>query len=530
MQRPDSEEDVMSVVSHRLRQSYSSIPLLERGLLDDETSVANEREWRTNPSLLCGPDEGEPPAALASAVKGSWADEDHSFDDSRELSLDPTDSTVIGHGGCGGGGASSASLSPSSPPSSSSSMTDGRPRSPEAETPLGVGSGEPTPVISRLRPGPGGGMATRTAAKSSRGEMTLVQALAMSPEQVEGPEEGKEAGGGGVVWNRKPLPPTPQRSPASPLGLEPTPRLDRCGPSGKLEAGPEAEKDGAAMGTTGATTPATRVRKYSVHLPFILAFDSEILAQQFTLIEKDALNEIDWKDLIDMKWQNASGTDPISWVDFLRHSDARGVEVVIARFNIMVKWAVSEIVLTQHAEERARCVSKLIHVAAHCRRYRNFATLAQLTIALTGNHVARLAKTWALVPAQDVKTLDELERLITPTRNFYAIRAEMEVGSDAGCIPFMGIYTHDLLFNAQRPSQLREEGGEETEKKAATAATTLVNFERCRVAAAVVKTVLRLLEASTRYEFEPVEGITERCLWMGALGEGEIRRHAESLE
>ncbi|KAG7105149.1 Guanine nucleotide exchange factor LTE1 like protein [Verticillium longisporum] len=260
--------------------------------------------------------------------------------------------------------------------------------------------------------------------------------------------------------------------------------------------------------------------KFSVHLPFILAFDSEILAQQFTLIEKDALNEIDWKELIEMGWKNATNNDSRSWVDFLRNTDAHGVEVVIARFNIMVKWACSEIVLTQNIEERARCIIKFIHLAAHCHRFRNFATMSQIAIALTSQEVARLSKTWAMVPRRDMQTLQELELLVSPTRNFHNLRAEMEGGSDSGCIPFVGIYTHDLLFNAQRPSEI------------ASSPTTapLVNFERCRYAATIVKTLLRLLEASTLYQFQPVEGITERCLWMGALTDEEIRRHSESLE
>lgn len=258
------------------------------------------------------------------------------------------------------------------------------------------------------------------------------------------------------------------------------------------------------------------------HLPFILAFDSEVLAQQFTLIEKDALNEVDWKELIEMRWRD-SHTNSRSWVDFLRNSDARGVEVVIARFNIMVKWAVSEIVLTQNVEERARCIIKFLHIAAHCRRYRNFATLSQIAIALTSTEVARLSKTWALLPPSDMQTMREVESLVSPTKNFYNLRAEMEGGATAaetGCIPFLGIYTHDILFNAQRPSEI------------ASSPTTapLVNFERCRIAAAVVKTLLRLLEASTLYHFQPIEGITERCLWMSALSDDEIRRHSETIE
>jgi hypothetical protein len=145
----------------------------------------------------------------------------------------------------------------------------------------------------------------------------------------------------------------------------------------------------------------------------------------------------------------------------------------------------------------------------------------QLTVALTSNDIARLNKTWQYVPAADIRTLKELEALVQPTRNFYNLRAEMEgAGGDRGCIPFVGIYTHDLLFNSQRPSQI-----------ASTPTTEpLVNFERCRTTATIIKNLLRLLEASTLYRFQPIEGITERCLWMAALSDEEIRKYGSTIE
>ncbi|PHH73540.1 hypothetical protein CDD80_3741 [Ophiocordyceps camponoti-rufipedis] len=298
----------------------------------------------------------------------------------------------------------------------------------------------------------------------------------------------------------------PEAAAPAPRALLPTPELSPAPPECQAWTTPH---------TGGAETRLGSVRNYSVHLPFILAFDSDTVAQQLTLIEKDALNDIDWKEIMGMRWKDAVSNDVRSWVDFLRHSDAQGIEVVVARFNMMVKWAISEIMLTQRVEERARCIVKLIHIASHCRRYRNFATLVQLTIALSSGEVTRLRKTWALVPPHESETLQSLERLVTPRRNFHAIRAEMETGSDAGCIPFVGVYTHDLLYNAQRPSR----GG-----------GALVDFERCRVAAGVAKTLLRLLEASTRYSFRAVEGLTERCLWIGALTDGEIRERSTLLE
>jgi hypothetical protein len=329
--------------------------------------------------------------------------------------------------------------------------------------------------------------------------MNIDQALLLSPDTANIPEVHAHQ-----LHQQRKLPPTPEITPTAAEAISKR----------------SWEKVDEVTRLSASNKPAEASRTNSVHLPFILAFDSKILAQQFTLIEKDALNEIDWKELIDMRWKNTS-TNPRSWVDFLRTQEARGVEVVIARFNIMVKWAVSECVLTQNIEERVQTIVKYIHIAAHCRRYRNYATMYQLTVALTSNDLVRLSKTWSQVPSTDLATLKELENLVQPSKNFYKLRAEMEgSGGDQGCIPFVGIYTHDLLFNSQRPSQI-----------ASTPTTEpLVNFEKCRTTAAIVKNLLRLLEASSLYRFQPIEGITERCLWMAALSDEEIRKCGALLE
>ncbi|KAK3941718.1 guanine nucleotide exchange factor LTE1 [Diplogelasinospora grovesii] len=512
-------EDVQSFLSEETRASYCSIPLLERGLTDDGRS-RRTREW-TDRSILQGPgEEGHTPSDGQSVL------------DSQHPSYDfikKTDSMdKIQPGG----------TMPTAEP----------PRHSTEQSFLDIGSDDDSDLSSEMS---ADNLDTRDDEDSffavqKKGTallpvhplgdhpsgstdppsppITLIQALHMRPEGSSPPEEAQPQ-----IWNGKPLPPTPDTTPttaAAPYTQSPvTSTTDPTGTKEALRNAPRLEIPDPVP--QAAELPRN---KFSVHLPFILAFDSDVLAQQFTLIEKDALNEIDWKDLIDMRWKNAdhNGINSRSWVSFLRDTDARGVEVVIARFNIMVKWAISEIVLTQDIEERARCIIKYIHIAAHCRRYRNFATMAQLTIALTSNEISRLNKTWAMVPPGDQRTMHDLVTLISPPRNFYALRAEMEGGgamggpasAEMGCIPFVGIYTHDLLFNSQRPSEI------------ASSPTTppLVNFERCRTSAGVVKTLLRLIEASAQYTFQPIEGITERCLWMGALTDEEIRKLGDSLE
>ncbi|CAK7220852.1 Guanine nucleotide exchange factor lte1 [Sporothrix eucalyptigena] len=539
---PRMADDVQSFLSEGSGESYSSIPLLDRGLMDDGRSKGAPTEEWANQSVFdeanessvptpTGPRDGRSypnsyevvektesiekiqpgetmPQSPRQGTDISFLEDesDHASDLSSELSVefpgDDDDHGIYGHGTMRGPGRSNTVVS----------------RLPAH--PLGDPQIEPvqTSPITFQEQHPGKLVEVEDVhdGHPPSPPMTLVQALQMSPDTAKIPELHDFQ-----VWEDKPLPPTP-----SPDGTAPnTLRSKKAQEAEVLDAmGLRSVFEQPAAVTATATAKAEATRVFSVHLPFILAFESETLAQQFTLIEKDALHEIDWKELIEMRWKNAENGNARSWVDFLRNSDARGVEVVIARFNIMVKWAISEIILTQDLEERARCIIKFIHIAAHCRRYRNYATMSQITIALTTNEISRLSQTWALIPPSDARTLRDLEALVSPTRNFYSLRAEMEAvgidNADAGCIPFVGIYTHDLLFNAQRPSEI------------ASSPTTapLVNFERCRFAASIVKTLLRLVEASALYTFQPIEGITERCLWMSALTDDDIRKYSDALE
>ncbi|EEP82366.1 predicted protein [Uncinocarpus reesii 1704] len=256
------------------------------------------------------------------------------------------------------------------------------------------------------------------------------------------------------------------------------------------------------------------------HTPFILAYDSELLARQFAIVEQAALSEVDWKDLVDMKWSHSSHTT-LNWVNYLADQDRKGIDMVVARFNLMVKWALSEIVMTTNRTLRVNTITKLIHVAVYSRRVRNYATMLQITIALCSVDCTRLTKTWELVPDGEKQLLKEMELLIQPTRNFHNLRSEMETCNlQEGCIPFVGLYVQDLTYNSQKPAQIASTRDGEP----------LVNFERYRTAAAIVKSLLRLIDASTKYNFEPIYGLVERCLWIASLTDDKIIALSKELE
>ncbi|KAK2858409.1 hypothetical protein FQN49_004765, partial [Arthroderma sp. PD_2] len=272
--------------------------------------------------------------------------------------------------------------------------------------------------------------------------------------------------------------------------------------------------------TPTTPTPTRSTFPSSGHIAFILAHDSHTLAQQFTIVEQAALSEVDWKDLVDMRWTH-SCPSPLNWVDYLSAGpDRKGLDMVVARFNLMVKWAVSEIVLTKNIAERALVITKLIHIAVYARKMRNYATMLQMVIALSSVDCSRLTKTWERVPEVEREFMAEMESLIQPIRNFHKLRSEMESSVQDGCIPFVGLYVQDLTYNAQKPAQIASTRDGEP----------LVNFERYHTTAAIVKSLLRLIDASTKYAFEPVPGVLERCLWISALPDDDIIAFSKAIE
>lgn len=284
-------------------------------------------------------------------------------------------------------------------------------------------------------------------------------------------------------------------------------------PGSQQELAPAADDDSVPQSEKHAPSS-----KYQ-HAPFILAYSSRVLAEQMTIIEVAALAEIDWRDLVDMNWSNDQTA--LDWSVYLASEERRGIDVVIARFNLMVKWIVSEIVLTHDISERAHAISKFIHVAIHARRMRNFSTMVQVTIALSSVDCASLKSTWALVDPDSKQAFEDMESLVQPLRNFKDLRMEMESqGLHEGCVPFVGLYVQDLTYNAQKPATIHIEGGVQP----------LINLERYRTAASIIKSLLRLIDASTRYGLTPINGVIERCLWISCLKDEDIRHLSKSLE
>jgi hypothetical protein len=85
----------------------------------------------------------------------------------------------------------------------------------------------------------------------------------------------------------------------------------------------------------------------------------------------------------------------------------------------------------------------------------------------------------------------------------------------------IGIYTRDLIYNAQKPLFI---------DAPPAAGERLVNFERHHTAATIVKSLLRLLEASSKYTFNIEPTIISKCLWIAALSDEELTKRSRLRE
>ena len=196
--------------------------------------------------------------------------------------------------------------------------------------------------------------------------------------------------------------------------------------------------------------------------------------------------------------------------------------------------------------------------------YCNFSTLIQILLGLQSSSVTRLEKTWPLVKRREMKILQELSNFTSPTKNWKNIRDSMtqvaeEYGESpteiqvrvprkqstkssvtiklpfGGCIPFLGIYLSDLVFNAELPSYLPSPNpyaNEHGTLKEQVLSQPLVNFRKHRITATVIKRVLVFQNLAKRYSFDETPDIIlgSVCLQVPALDSDSIYKASCQIE
>lgn len=347
--------------------------------------------------------------------------------------------------------------------------------------------------------------------------------------------------------------------------------------------------------TATATAPDPRASVTSLYpRPFILYFRSEHMARQFCLIEANVLLNIDWEEMVHCRWTKMSTEQPLSesayeddfssivdddhvnytrrtrQLQLARRNKGGGIESVIKRFNAVCQWVTSEIVRTRSLDERVRVVEKFIRLAQKCKLYCNFATLVQILLGLQSPAVSRLKRTWDRVGSSEMRMLEQLSTFTSPMKNWKHIRDSMtqvaeEYGMSpievqiempgtnqhafkktkikipfGGCIPFLGIYLSDLVFNSEQPPYVHPNLENSKIYHAHTHTMSsdisplltqpLVNFRKHRITATVIKRVLTFQNLARRYSFEHDAELYFLCSELEPLDQGTIRRLSNEIE
>ncbi|GAA5891516.1 hypothetical protein JCM8208_007309 [Rhodotorula glutinis] len=343
------------------------------------------------------------------------------------------------------------------------------------------------------------------------------------------------------------------------------------------------------------------------HRSFVLSCRTDVLAAQFTLIERDLLRMLSYQELVSGSWRDrisaaavergAGGgpgeTDVRDWEAYVEERRRRdfeeardgttaartsAVQDVIARFNLTANWVCSEILLTADVHERAMLVAKFIRLAFKCYCQGNLQTLTQIIHGLQLDEVERLHKTWARVPAWEMRKFRGMQAFASHLRNFKHLRALMsamvdEYGGSAdddgasssssppastntspgkGCIPFLGLFLRDLAFTTELPTYLDPSSPSSPalvspsglllslaspssfahlpSLPSSTPLAPLVNVHKFRLLAGIVGRVVTFQRLAARYAHEPTRGAYWRCLKIRCLDVGVARELSRRLE
>lgn len=257
------------------------------------------------------------------------------------------------------------------------------------------------------------------------------------------------------------------------------------------------------------TSDILQVQNAEQHACFILNYDSKTIAEQLTLIEKDTLLQIDWKELVDLTWESEKLQPTNSWLALLvQNEDLEGVDLCSSRFNLTVNWIISEILLTKNIFIQKLTIQRFIHIAQHCKAIQNFSTLMQIVLALVSAKVMSLKDTWRMIEPGDILIFKSLEALCSPSKNFMSLRLILNnIKPSLGCVPFIGLYLSDLYFN---------------NKEKRSTKGNMINFGKFRMTAKIVCSLIQSIHWSMLYELKCDEEVLSKCLYIKALSEDEM--------
>ncbi|KAL1892183.1 cell division cycle-related protein [Sporothrix stenoceras] len=239
--------------------------------------------------------------------------------------------------------------------------------------------------------------------------------------------------------------------------------------------------------TLNQNTPPPIMPKNMKKLKF-LDIDVTEFARQLTIIESRLYGKIKPTECLNKTWQKkvAEG-EP---------EPAPNVKALILHSNQMTNWVAEMILAQTDVKKRVVVIKHFVAVADKCRGLNNFSTLTSIISALGTAPIARLKRTWDIVPQKTQGILESMRKLMASTKNFGEYREALHAANPP-CIPFFGVYLTDLTFI--------EDGIPSIIKK-----TNLINFAKRAKTAEVIRDIQQYQNVA--YLLQPVVELQDYIL------------------
>jgi son of sevenless-like protein len=116
--------------------------------------------------------------------------------------------------------------------------------------------------------------------------------------------------------------------------------------------------------------------------------------------------------------------------------------------NQMTHCLATQVVTKTDVKMRALWIVRLIATGSELLAHGNLNGLMQVTSALLMSSVARLKRSWALVPPKALEMWEHLRKVTSARESFHGLRtlAEEHMAQGRPCVPHFGVWLTDLVY------------------------------------------------------------------------------------
>ncbi|RFU26094.1 hypothetical protein B7463_g10240, partial [Scytalidium lignicola] len=167
--------------------------------------------------------------------------------------------------------------------------------------------------------------------------------------------------------------------------------------------------------------------------PSVIDFDPLEIARQLAIKEMNIFCAIMPEELLGSEWTKKSGSNAVN---------VRAMSTLSTDLSNLVA---DTILQYDDVKKRAVTIKHWIKIAQRCLELNNYHSLMAIICSLNSSTIVRLRKTWDNISQKRKETLNSLQAIVEPDKNYAVLRRRL---SDhvAPCLPFVGLYLTDLTF------------------------------------------------------------------------------------